>query len=168
MIGTVVQPRSPWTTSTPSRSGRPRPTPAPVARSPSRWKGANIVGQRSAGTQGPLSMTRSSTRPAVSAASRRTARPSGVWRRAVRLEAALTAGRVELRVIDSGPGVPADLWPTMFAPFQRLGDRATGAGVGLGLAIVKGFCDAMGISIHPEHTPEGGLTMTLSLPVAAE
>lgn len=88
--------------------------------------------------------------------------------RAVRLEAALTAGRVELRVIDSGPGVPADLWPTMFAPFQRLGDRATGAGVGLGLAIVKGFCDAMGISIHPEHTPEGGLTMTLSLPVAAE
>src|SRR5665811_433070 len=52
----------------PFTMARPSPTPAPVARSPSRWNGANIVGQRAAGTPGPLSMTRSSTRPAVSAA----------------------------------------------------------------------------------------------------
>jgi two-component system sensor histidine kinase KdpD len=54
----------------------------------------------------------------------------------------------------------------MFAPFQRLGDRATGTGAGLGLAIVHGFCLAMGIVVEPADTPGGGLTMTLTLPLA--
>ncbi|NTW39142.1 MAG: DUF4118 domain-containing protein [Cellulomonadaceae bacterium] len=76
------------------------------------------------------------------------------------------AGTVSLRVTDHGPGVPTDLWTSMFEPFQRLGDRATGSGVGLGLAIVRGFCDAMGAAVRPEQTPGGGLTMVLDLPVA--
>ena len=84
----------------------------------------------------------------------------------VELSAELTDRRVQLRVVDRGAGVPEDLWATMFAPFQRLGDRASGAGAGLGLAIVKGFCDAMDVSVHPGHTPGGGLTMTVGLPVA--
>jgi signal transduction histidine kinase len=53
----------------------------------------------------------------------------------------------------------------MFAPFQRLDDRAT-TGLGLGLAIAKGFTEAMAGSIEPAQTPGGGLTMTVSIPIA--
>jgi two-component system sensor histidine kinase KdpD len=52
----------------------------------------------------------------------------------------------------------------MFAPFQRRGDRDTTSGVGLGLAVARGFTEAMGGTLHPEHTPGGGLTMVISLP----
>jgi len=53
----------------------------------------------------------------------------------------------------------------MFTPFQRLNDRST-SGVGLGLAIAEGFAEAIGATLRPSTTPNGGLTMTLSLPLA--
>ncbi|HUZ22574.1 MAG TPA: DUF4118 domain-containing protein [Streptosporangiaceae bacterium] len=74
--------------------------------------------------------------------------------------------RVELRVIDRGPGIPAADWDRMFVPFQRLGDTDNTTGVGLGLALSRGLTEAMGGSLEPEETPGGGLTMTLSLPAA--
>jgi light-regulated signal transduction histidine kinase (bacteriophytochrome) len=40
--------------------------------------------------------------------------------------------RVELRVADRGPGVPATDRELMFAPFQRLGETDPATGVGLG------------------------------------
>jgi two-component system sensor histidine kinase KdpD len=71
-----------------------------------------------------------------------------------------------LRVADHGAGVPPELWEAMFAPFQRLDDRAAGSGSGLGLAIVRGFAAAMGVPVVPSRTEGGGLTMTLDLPPA--
>ena len=53
----------------------------------------------------------------------------------------------------------------MFLPFQRLGDH-TGEGIGLGLAIARGFAHAIGATLTPQHTPGGGLTMSISLPAA--
>jgi two-component system sensor histidine kinase KdpD len=73
--------------------------------------------------------------------------------------------RVELRVLDHGPGIPAADRDRLFQPFQRLGD-AGGGGVGLGLAVAHGFVTAMGGEISPDDTPGRGLTMRLSLPVA--
>ena len=73
-------------------------------------------------------------------------------------------GRVELRVIDRGPGVPLAARDRMFEPFQRLGDRDNASGVGLGLAVARGFVEVMGGSLEPEDTPGGGLTMVLTLP----
>ncbi|MGC0337880.1 signal transduction histidine kinase [Streptomyces sp. SLBN-8D4] len=40
------------------------------------------------------------------------------------------------------------------------------SGLGLGLAIARGFTEAMNGTLTPTDTPGGGLTMTLTLPVA--
>jgi two-component system, OmpR family, sensor histidine kinase KdpD len=80
------------------------------------------------------------------------------------LTGSMLRDRVELRVIDRGPGIPESHRDEMFVPFQRLGDTDNTVGVGLGLALSRGLTDAMGGSLEPEDTPGGGLTMTLSLP----
>ena len=75
--------------------------------------------------------------------------------------------QVIIDVIDHGKGVPDAHKPLIFEPFERLGDRNTGTGVGLGLAVAKGFLHAMGGEIEALDTPGGGLTMRVTLPVAA-
>ena len=77
------------------------------------------------------------------------------------------SGRIELRVIDCGPGVPEADRDRMFAPSQRLGDTSSTTGVGLGLAVSRGLTEAMRGTLQPAQTPGGGLTMTMSLPAAS-
>ena len=74
--------------------------------------------------------------------------------------------RVEVRVVDHGPGIPVEDHERVFLPFQRLGDTDNTTGLGLGLALSRGLTEAMGGTLTPEHTPGGGLTMTVALPVA--
>ena len=74
--------------------------------------------------------------------------------------------RVELRVVDKGPGIPESDRDRIFVPFQRLGDTDNTTGVGLGLALSRGLTEAMGGSLDPEDTPGGGLTMIISVPAA--
>jgi len=75
--------------------------------------------------------------------------------------------RVILDVVDHGRGVPDELKPRMFEPFERLSARNSGTGVGLGLAVVKGFIDTIGGSVAAADTDGGGLTMRVTLPVAS-
>ena len=70
---------------------------------------------------------------------------------------------VQLRVIDSGPGIPEAMREPAFQPFQRHTDSG-GNGVGLGLAVARGLTEAMGGTLTAEETPGGGLTMVVALP----
>ncbi|MGW0120173.1 DUF4118 domain-containing protein [Streptomyces sp. NPDC003327] len=89
--------------------------------------------------------------------------PDGV---PVAVAASALGERVELRVVDRGPGVPDNGKDGIFEPFQRFGDAPRGAGVGLGLAVARGFVEAMGGTLGAEDTPGGGLTMVLTLRAA--
>ncbi len=88
--------------------------------------------------------------------------------RSVLVSASALANRVELRVVDRGPGVPDEAKDRIFEPFQRHGDAPRGAGVGLGLAVARGFTEAIGGTLSAEDTPGGGLTMVLTLPMAGD
>ena len=83
----------------------------------------------------------------------------------VRVSASSTRREVELRVIDTGPGLADELKEHMFEPFQRFGDSSPD-GLGLGLAVAQGLASAVGAELTAEDTPGGGLTMVLSVPVA--
>jgi signal transduction histidine kinase len=73
-------------------------------------------------------------------------------------------GRVELRVADDGPGVPADLRARIFDPFFTT--KEVGAGTGLGLALCHRVVSALGGRISVEDNPGGGAVFALRLPAA--
>ncbi|MGO4783748.1 ATP-binding protein [Cryobacterium sp. W22_MBD10_FK3] len=81
-----------------------------------------------------------------------------------RVSASRFADTVQLRIMDRGPGIPADRRGDVFVPFQRLGDTDNSTGLGLGLALSKGFVEGMGGTLEADDTPGGGLTMVITLP----
>lgn len=82
------------------------------------------------------------------------------------VSAAGAGDRVEIRVVDHGPGIPRRERQRVFQPFERLDDTPEAAGVGLGLAVARGFIDATGATLEIDDTPGGGTTMIVSLPRA--
>ena len=77
--------------------------------------------------------------------------PAGQRRRVV--TGSSLGDRVELRVIDRGPGIPPADLDRVFAPFQRLGDTDNTTGVGLGLALSRGLTEAMGGTARRRRRP---------------
>lgn len=68
---------------------------------------------------------------------------------------------------DNGPGVPKDTLEKLFHLFYR-GDKArsnTSQGSGLGLAISAKIMELLGGSISAANAQEGGLSITLTLPI---
>lgn len=85
----------------------------------------------------------------------------------ITITATTTGNQVQLHITDHGPGIPPSERERIFAPFQRLDDTSD-TGLGLGLAIARGFTEAMAGTVAAADTPGGGLTMILTLPVAAQ
>ncbi|HEY7989398.1 MAG TPA: ATP-binding protein [Lapillicoccus sp.] len=86
-------------------------------------------------------------------------------RREVVVQAGRLNDRIQIRVVDRGPGVSDEAKDQIFAPFQRGGDVPRGDGVGLGLAVARGLTEAMDGTLFAEDTPGGGLTMVVDLPM---
>lgn len=80
--------------------------------------------------------------------------------------ASLSGRRVEVRVSDTGSGIPAEHLPRIFDRFYRVDaarSKSTG-GVGLGLAIVKSIMDLHGGAVTVESGPNQGTTFVLAFP----
>jgi C4-dicarboxylate-specific signal transduction histidine kinase len=87
--------------------------------------------------------------------------------RQVRVEAAVTADEVEIRVLDNGPGIPDSILERLFEPFFTT--KPVGQGTGLGLSICFGIMQSCGGSITAANRQEGGAVFTLRLkPVALQ
>ncbi|MEU8307804.1 DUF4118 domain-containing protein [Actinomadura sp. NPDC048955] len=80
----------------------------------------------------------------------------------VLVTASALGDRLEIRVIDRGPGIRPAARDRLFPPLQRLGGRDDEAGVDLALA--RGLAEAMDGDLTAEETPGGGLTMVLTMP----
>ena len=80
-----------------------------------------------------------------------------------------TAGRWRISVRDTGPGVPAELQPRLFQPFERSTARApAGGGLGVGLALSARLVRLMAGTIGVDSVPGAGSTFWVELPAADE
>ncbi|SHI61018.1 sensor histidine kinase [Desulfofundulus thermosubterraneus] len=86
----------------------------------------------------------------------------------VEVAARQVAGKVEIAVKDTGPGIPAHEIPLIWERFYK-GDpsrRRAGGGSGLGLAIAKQIIDLHGGEIKVDSEPGQGATFTIALEAA--
>jgi two-component system NtrC family sensor kinase len=72
------------------------------------------------------------------------------------------AGMVELRVRDTGSGIPADILPHVFEPFFT---TKRGRGTGLGLSISQAYVRSHGGDIQVESIAGYGTTVRVTLPL---
>ncbi len=69
---------------------------------------------------------------------------------------------IELRVRDTGSGIPADILPHVFEPFFT---TKRGKGTGLGLSITQSYVRSHGGDIQVESIPNLGTTVRVTLPI---
>ncbi|MFM8320367.1 MAG: sensor histidine kinase [Chloroflexota bacterium] len=84
----------------------------------------------------------------------------------VTVELSTAPGGLELRVHDSGPGIPPEALEQIFERFYRI-DRSRSrqeGGSGLGLAIARQIAEAHGGRLTAANHPQGGAVFTLALP----
>jgi signal transduction histidine kinase len=77
-----------------------------------------------------------------------------------------TRDAMQVRVTDTGIGIPPDKLELIFEPFVQLdrGQSPANAGTGLGLAISRDLARSMGGDLAVESQVDHGSTFILSLP----
>ena len=84
----------------------------------------------------------------------------------VTVEAHRRAGRVEVRVVDEGDGIPEAEREHIFSKFHRADSTGGHGGAGLGLFIARGLVLAMGGRIWVDSAEGGGSSFAFELPLA--
>ncbi len=89
---------------------------------------------------------------------------------AVSVGLAPAGGAVDIRVCDSGPGIPAEQLDRIFTMFYQVDATSTrrAGGLGLGLFIARGIAQAHGGDVLMESEAGKGSTCTIRLPLHAE
>ena len=87
----------------------------------------------------------------------------------VELTVSTATDAVEMRVRDTGAGIPAENVPFVFEKFFQADNQASASakGTGLGLAIAKSIVNAHGGSISVDSKVGSGTTFAISLPIKA-
>ncbi|MDQ8024087.1 MAG: HAMP domain-containing sensor histidine kinase [Moraxellaceae bacterium] len=84
----------------------------------------------------------------------------------IEVEVVQDAGRILLRVLDRGPGVPQEECEKIFEPFYRIaGSAERGEGSGYGLALVRRIARLHGGDARCVPRPGGGASFEISLPL---
>jgi two-component system, OmpR family, sensor histidine kinase KdpD len=83
----------------------------------------------------------------------------------VRITGGTGGGKVTVRVVDRGPGVPVSQREAIFKAFHTGDDRE---GAGLGLAISKGFVEANGGELRLQADASDGTAFAVSFPIAEQ
>jgi heavy metal sensor kinase len=86
----------------------------------------------------------------------------------VALAAGQNDGRAELRVSDSGPGIPAADRDRIFERFVRVDSARAGGGAGLGLAIARWIVEAHGGSLRLAESGPAGSVFVAELPLSGD
>ncbi|MGE5219048.1 MAG: ATP-binding protein [Chloroflexota bacterium] len=76
-------------------------------------------------------------------------------------------GELEIRVSDTGPGIPSEFLPFVFDKFRQIDSATTRnySGAGLGLYIVKNFAALLGGTIEVQSRLGEGSVFTVRLPI---
>ena len=85
----------------------------------------------------------------------------------MRATLALAKGRLEIRVVDTGIGIPEEAQPGLFDAFHQVDGSLTRrhGGTGLGLAVSRRLAQALGGDVTFESRPGVGSSFVLGLPV---
>jgi K+-sensing histidine kinase KdpD len=78
------------------------------------------------------------------------------------------SGRIVIRVVDRGPGIPPEDLDLVFEPFYQRPDDRPQEGSGLGLAIVRGLIEVNGGRVWAESVPGQGTTFVIEMPLEPE
>ena len=81
----------------------------------------------------------------------------------LRLKTGVVGGRIELRVSDTGPGIPPEVKPHIFEPFYTT--KKEGKGTGLGLSLCYGIMQEHSGWIRADSRPGHGATFVLDFPI---
>jgi signal transduction histidine kinase len=85
----------------------------------------------------------------------------------IRIEADRSEDGLEMRVEDTGEGIPADNLPRIFEPFYRADPSRSGPGSGLGLTLARRIVEAMGGHIDAANRVPRGARFSVTLPTTS-
>ncbi|WNJ20330.1 helix-turn-helix domain-containing protein [Pontibacter sp. G13] len=85
----------------------------------------------------------------------------------IRMLVRFEAGRLKLKVEDSGPGIPPDFREKIFQRFFKIDPDTHNSGTGIGLSLVKAYVELMEGKLRVDEGDFGGARFEILLPVEA-